>query len=737
MKKNKKMRIVFTGLIFLVLSFLFSIYLYQMNVYGDFSLEITNNGKNISHKFEVFGKSILGREQKLLFDSVNNNWNNFDNWYFKKIIIKNETCVLNMGDSVKVLIKNCSNNNLIYHSFEYSDLKNDVKINWIYDSFDFFNRAQYMPIIGHLFHFKIVFLLFVIITISIIIIIFLPNSNLYKILIFDAIDIIISPKTIRIFRYSIYLLIILLGLFLRFSTPTTTILGFDHYGHARSVVMFFEYGSFDRYEMAYPYPVFLILILSVFKNLNAIVIIQHILSALSVIGFIFFIEYKFKKIRIYNRNMNLVLTISTILFIFILFLNDKMIFLEKNLHHEGLIIPSSLVSIFLIFLYFKNKHLRRRIWLFTITIVVLFVFSLMHYRLMAGFISVSLIILYYEVKILRRHKKNIFIPIAIFVVSLILIYGPDKYFINKYDKMSKAFPYTQFVYSNANTVIKAINQNQTVIPAYDTTVFINNLNIVTSIGAHRWDNISGVSYYNYILGYHFDYLKYELELPVFKRFIAKTYFDFYEDNYFMPTNCQKNEYARLYNNYYKGWAKLIIVNYPVDVLIKIFRQIGHLFFSIELDFMSFDTETTMISPYNSNMSITNDSIIPYLPFTIRSKLLDNPNICIDFLIDNNYIPEQKIVIQYPDFMKLIYMIAFLFRILLFINLVYLFFMLCKRKTSFFLFSLFIMITSSILTVAVFHTFDIPRYFHALLPMILCMMLFTVIEHLKYTQESKI
>lgn len=71
----------------IIISSLFaSYYVYNIQHFGSFRIELYDNDKNISEDFELFGQSFFNRKAPLTL--TNNGWENTNNWYFKKLIIK-------------------------------------------------------------------------------------------------------------------------------------------------------------------------------------------------------------------------------------------------------------------------------------------------------------------------------------------------------------------------------------------------------------------------------------------------------------------------------------------------------------------------------------------------------------------------------------------------------------------------------------------------------------------------
>lgn len=682
MIKHKKYLIVF------ILVFTFSVitlmfhYINNINIYGDFSLAIYQNNVNISDKVTVKGVSFFGREHQLEYNSGRVH---SETWYYKELRIY-------IPDSVEkdyLYIIPYSNDyefgfeaEIILEGKDFALLKYLDEKSFI-DKFLWFFPFNWLNIIR--------------------IIIFTVLFCLLLLLGFNSLKEAVKSYQIRQIRYYLYGLIFTSAIILRFSTPLTALLAFDYTGHILPVYKFFLFGSFDHHEWAYPYPIFLISVLSLFNNINLIPVIQHSLSILSTLGFIILIEKYYKK-RFFDIKSEIAFTFLCVFFAGTLLLNGNFIIHEKSVHHEGLIIPSVLIIVSTLFIYFHNTKTKYNILLYTICVFLLFLISLLQYRFTPGFLIIAVILLFHEsfrtFKILRI--KNI-IPISIFIILYLIVFIPERYLINKYDKIVPSFAYTQFMYSNAPTVLKIIEEGKSVEPDYDTIILKKH--IIETLTSPKETYFS-------VLGYDFDNLKYELARPDLVIHIAKKYFPDKKLKKATANMSRNSELSEIYNNYYKNWAKLIIKERPSEPIKKTIRQLSAFFFSNKINYVRYPENKIITNPENKRQ-----------PFSFcRYAYLE------DSFGFNSGTPVQ---INLPKTNGGYFLLlSFLIRTFLILSILYTVWLILKKPFPYFIFSLLIVILTTIFTIAVLHSFDITRYIHTLIPFIVSYILFCGLSFIK-------
>jgi hypothetical protein len=321
--------------------------IHNINIYDDFSIKIYHNEENISDKVEIFGVTFFNK--KVPLEENYNEWHS-KSWYYKQLVIQ-VTPEIKSGELLKYSITQ-TNGDVYLYSTEVND--NFASIYANHKNTSWINKIRYLIPFNWLNALQ-VYLTLICIALTLLLIlqkarlVYLSedkyNSNLKRI------------------RFLIYFLLLVAGTILRFNNPTDTILAYDYNGHLEPVVSFLNFGGFNHSEWAYPYPIIIIAILSIFKDINAVCVLQHVIALLSILGFIICVEHYYRHLKS-NTSFQLIYTISSTFIFGILFLNGNFILFEKVLHHEGLIIASSLSIISLLIFYFKSLKTSQRTFSF-------------------------------------------------------------------------------------------------------------------------------------------------------------------------------------------------------------------------------------------------------------------------------------------------------------------------------------------------------------------------------------
>ncbi|HOE03861.1 MAG TPA: hypothetical protein PLZ52_01485 [Bacteroidales bacterium] len=711
--KKKGKRIVFIGLLAIIVTAFFAIFAYvrNINIYPGFTVQICSTDTTAVNGIKLTGITVFGREKTMdLINGIHYN----ENWTFKKIKIEKKpgfsisepieiaffdisthrlfTKAIIANNDNSVVLKSIGQNNALGSKFK--QFTTIIGLNRVLNKLSVLSEFSWLAIMR-----MIVFIL--VITIIVYYLAFqkkYPWKN--------------SIVNLTSIRYLVYGMIVVSGVVLRFSNPATTILGYDYSGFLLPVYKHFEFGTFDHYEWSYLYPWFIISISSIFKNIDCISVVQHLLSAGSVIAFLIFVELHMLK-NLTNRFLKLIFTIVLFVFVDVLFTNFELIVFEKHLHHEGLLIPSMLLITGLVFSYFNNLF-KRRLLIFSITVFFLFFVSLLQYRFTVGLFAVALLMLFIECRF--RWKKSgakMVYPVLIFIVFYCVVYLPEKYLINKYDRVNPAFPYAEFFYSNARAVESAVNKGIVVDKKYDSHELQNIVADVLHSGGKK----------NNLLGYDFDYFKYTRSKPSLKMYILKsnglvddsvkleTFGDwakFYFIDFKDPENkAIRNNYIRfcqIHNQYFKDWAWVLLKNCPKEVAAKTLKQLGFIF-SPRAVYAECATDFDAVNP-------TQQYPFQQKYFNLLSRL--------------NYKQGRAIHIHFPDsgikYKILTNYFVYFFMMGLILYSIYLFF---RRRPSLSLFSLVLIFLCTVITVSILQTFDTNRYVITLLPLaITAILLFT-------------
>ncbi len=666
-----------TFIIFVIIISLTStiIYINQINIYGDFSIKVFYNQEDITNDVNIKGVSFFKRKTELVLK--NQSWHS-ETWYFKKLIIQAPKYLDNAA-LLTIMITD-KNGKIQQQNHKISD--NTVTLDSLNKNNSFFNKLNYIFPLNWL-NSIISYILVLCCTIVILLIINKRKNN----------ALMFNPEIVPKLRFIIISLLFISGIILRFNNPTDIILAYDYNGHISPVYQFFEHGKFDHKEWAYPYPLFIIVVLSIFNDINAICPIQHIASVLAIVGFVIFLEYKFRN-RKNCINFQVTYTVLASFVFGVLLTNGNFILYEKFLHHEGLIIPSILFTSISLILYLDpNNGSRRTLW-FAFAIFSLFFTSLLQYRFTVGFFSVAMLLLINEVYINKKTRPTkIILSISILLVIYFLVFTPERYLVKKHDPSAPYFAYKQFVFSNAKTVLKLIESDKFIEPKFDTTFFKPQIK-------DALNHSNKASFQS--LEYNFDYLKYKLVIPSLVEHITREYSD-------SCLNRKENEeiLTEKYNIFFKDWAFLLIKEYPVEVFTKSLKQLSTVTIQTKVNYVRYDFNNAINNPKIT--SIDNQKL-NWL--SKRYKLKTNTEYTIIF-------PQKHDTVF--NFMDILIKSLFIVSICLIL------FGFIKRKVSLLNFSFLIIISCTLITVAILHSFDISRYLHTLLPFVLILILFTLTE----------
>lgn len=668
LKNKRKLKITFFVSIFLLITSFGSVYINSINIYEDFCLSIYQNNVDVSDEYKITGISFLNRKHELKY--YNNSWNN-KNWFFKQLLVEKTT--KNNYDNIELHFKFNKSD-----SFILSIPDNEYFIvNSNHKNTSFLKKTnEIFPL-----NLKSIYDLILIITGLALIYLALKNQKQDKT---------IHLRMLKATRQIVFLAVISFGIYYRFSNPLDIILSHDYLGHIRPISKFLESASFDHYEWAYPYPIFAITIISIFKNINAICPIQHIISVLSMILFFIYLEKHFNKNKD-NFTFQVVYTIAVSFVFYLLAFDGNFIFFEKTLHHEALIIPVSLSVAYVILRYLNNKSILN----FSLSTIVLFLSCLLEYRFTVGFISVAFILLILQIKNTKEPKiKKVIINISISLITYLAVFLPEYYLINKYDKLANSFAYTEFVFSNAKAIQKIIEKGKYVDEYFDTTYFAPA--IETAIKESK-------PFYKKILGYEFDYLKYSIILPKLRTYIVTDFKENeYPDSVYHYSRNNPN-HINYYNNYFKQWAYLIIKEEPVEVLKKTSKQFMEATIFNNVEYLGYPQE----------FQITN----PIYEKDIQIKYLSN-----NYKLKTNKIYNLKLPSQ-----LYLHIVSIILKILVLLSFIYLLLRIIKRKINYFLFFISLIVICTIIAISILHNFAILRYLQTILPFALVLILFSITE----------
>ncbi len=511
-------------------------------------------------------------------------------------------------------------------------------------------------------------------------------------------------------RYSVYALILLIGLILRFSTPLVTLLDPDATGYLAPALGFLVNGEFNHvYARSYTYPTFLTAVLYLFKNINAIAIVQHIIGLSSIILLLYIIENHWLN-KLNEKKYELIASFTTIFFAAEICWNANIIAFEKMLRPEGLIMPSLFLLLFSIFFYLYNAKNKYKVLLYYFNVFLLFNFALLHPRFLAAFFFIAIILFLNQMQYIKPVVKKL--QVAIFTgLIFITCFFPENYLINKYDKTAPIFSLKQFFYSHSPTVLKAINNDIAVEHYYDKNELRNYLTTALNDEGNRDEkqhrimkfNIDKVQYG--MDSNSFKYYTYMRKIKKDKGIAISANYTLTKEDTIKYNNAAFIDISSELNYYYVNWVKVLLLNYPMDIIKKVGRQLTYLYTKPEGDFVTYRA-ISMKQTFEEDRK----ELFNYLKNDLRYKPLEQI-----------VLKEPKLIQQFNYFanlpLRFLYILSLMMGIYLYV----------KKGVNHIVVITFFMLLIYILTTAFLHTFDIGRYLLSLSPLIFAFILFCLLE----------
>ena len=487
----------------------------------------------------------------------------------------------------------------------------------------------------------------------------------------------------------VYLVIIGVGIHIRFSNLTPIIFDPDSAGYLTPALNFLIYGEFNHsHARSYPYSAFLAIVLFFAQDLNAIVFTQHLLAVASIVTFILILE---KQVLMGFLDINrYLLRFSTYLIIALIAWDGEILQYEYMLRPEGLLLASHLLIISSIIQAKRKVMHKSGITYFSLSVLLLVFSSLLHQRFLLSFLFITLIMtIYFVIKQKTLQKQLIVIGITLLVI--VACYLPEFFLVHKYEKTTKAFSLVQFFYSNLPIVNNLLISGVYVEPYFDQKILKEEIK-----GALENTNLD--HYYHRILKYNMDELQYRTIGPKI-------------DAHFYGSD---NFEAR-YNNYYLNWSKNIVLNRPFEVLKKVNRQLSAVFFTNLTYYRGFVIRSDYNQVFERGTEYY-DYLVRSLGYEPEMIKVIRSNSTIDAIISKTYVGIHYIYL---------------------LSLIVVFFLTALKKSSLITIVTFFSIILYLLTVATFHTFDIGRYVHGIRALIYLLILFCVVDLINvYRQKSQ-
>jgi hypothetical protein len=506
----------------------------------------------------------------------------------------------------------------------------------------------------------------------------------------------------------IFIIILLCSINLRFIyTPIETILDADSTGYLAPALNFLETSEFHHlFARSYAYPIFCLIILSIFKNITAIAVVQHFLSLLSILALFFFIEIEYIDKNKLSRLKEFFVKLLVLIFFFFLLLDGNLMVLEKTLRPEGLVIPTMILFFSLFYLLQKSK-LNNSLLFLGVFFAYSFIIILLHPRFTLG---IYCILMYQIGNYVYQNKKTLKTSLikvgATFLLTYFIVTIHEKKLINRYDQTSPAFGLKQFYYSNLFAVSNALNNGFFVNRNYDYCVLENKISLT----------LAQTDVSKYFLGYNIDFAQYSIGDNDLGQELVKTYLlEKYNVN---SNNLSERRFKNLYDSaphndlyidYYKKWFYLLITKYPIEILKKTLYQMYISLLKHNYHYIAFWEEQF----YKNNY--------------------DKENRHYNYLKEQLNFKDKEIIINYPPILSFIFLISsILIRFILLCGLIHILIKIVLFKNGDIInIAIGVFIILSIFLVAFTHTFDIARYMQSLLPVIYFFVLLSLLNFIDF------
>lgn len=514
------------------------------------------------------------------------------------------------------------------------------------------------------------------------------------------------------------------GAFLRFAYYSPTLLDPDSTGYLSPALNFLINREFDHvYGRSYPYPLFLTFILNLAPNINFLSIAQHILSLSSILIFICVIEVKFlsQSKHLHNSYFSLL----PLLLIALLTFDGNLIQYEKMLRPEGVNLSSYLLLLSTLIYGVYNKNKKFDLPFYTLAIILLTIFSLLHPRFVIAFLFTSIILLAHFVSKQESVFKG-FVFILMYFAVISICYLPEYALTNKFDNNGKVFPLKQFFFSNIPLVYQILDSGEYANHDFDNTTLKKDVIEILS------DTSSKNKYP--ILTYDIDRIQYDLcgkELSNFLHWrsamlvLHDKFPGYFNGSYLLngeDSTAVKEQSEKIadkwYNEYYINWSKLLVQKQFTGLLRKTFHQLYYSLFKIRNNFLGNPLGFTDFQSFEK----TREEQVSYLTNTL------------------NYVPDKTVVVCRSSFVDNIYRVLYTFLHCIFLIMLIGGFLMLPFKRLSILTTLSIMIIAAyLITVAISHTLDLVRYTHSLQPVKYTFMVFITFDILNYitTRQNKV
>lgn len=522
-----------------------------------------------------------------------------------------------------------------------------------------------------------------------------------------------------LFRKIMYGIIFVIAAFLRFGINNPPLLlDPDFSGYLEPALQLMNGKEFGLTIRSYPYPLFCFGILSMFKHIDAILYVQHILALITLICSFLFLEKLIDKTSIVK--IKEVVCFLGIIFIVACFWYGNIIVLEKTLRPEGIVLPTLFLVFYLLYQYYQasKNHIYSFVRLISLVFVSL-ILAYLHPRMsLAFYFTVFIVIGHFLYFSNYRFQSKVIATIVLALVSCVVII-PELYLIKNYEENTNTFAYKQFYFSNLYGINEAMDQGESILSDFDKTTMKE---IIT-------ETLNNSSFEK-----SFPILKYDLDVPQYELFPIA--FNKYNNNRLerVKSNGRKiiddklqelsyenrestyqdtvevlDKLKALHNDlntimvvdnvesyYFKSWFWLMIQKYPHKVAYKTGKQLIYLFFDFSTSYLSATGLDFQCKSFNRESE----------EFQFLCKEL-------------KFNPDKVYFYKPPSlFDSLIVLFGYFLKILMIIIIPFYFIQLIKKKLNLFDFLVGAFFLITVFTIAFLHTLDLVRYRASFFPVLM-------------------
>lgn len=707
MNKKKYFKVLILFFLFISI-YLIEIYINLRSAKGMLNVVVeVNCPKDFFEKIKVYKISPSGNVDEFYKNSKNDLFYFLDNGYFKQIKIEISGTPIEIINNIDVKIgkkdfiynldkllndwKYDNRNNILYSPGSIKSSRSLILffkniINWPGD-FNFF----VLPLIKYIIIFIIIFLLF-----------YSVNTYLNKELssntlvlkdenLINKIDkwLLLNEKNLTIYNmvyFSTILIIIIFALFLRMYYNHLPYASGDVWGYIGPAINYFDGKEFTHiFGRSFPYPFFILVVLSIFKDFSFISLIQHISGILAAVVFLLAWRNIIKLFK-YDNKFKIIHDFVGLAVISLYLFFDKIINFEHQLTRES-IYPLFVILQILFFINYiiniKSNSGKLYLWgsLFFINNYFLFV-----YQPRWGFTLLFCLIIYISGIFFIKNKtinKILLLIIIPSIISFLFIFLPEKVLI-KNETATEVFLAQHLFFGHAKIIDMELEKdiNDSNFNRYDKEILKN-----IRKAFHEDFNTSQTKH---------KYLGYDFNRLVYSGWITG----------YIRDRMSREEYQKFCNYYFKK----AVFRHPFKYLKKVILELSQ-FYNFNGQMYSYRSYRTDGELYRSSYeNLNKPEQIKYIPFiTYLDAVEKKMNSIYDLKEINIWLSNIMFFLFSKTYLiiLIIFLIIFIYNVISSFknkngnnNLLFQYIIICL-----FLFNFFIS-----LTISTIYTYDVRRYF---------------------------